>query len=133
MIHPGYKGISNFFQHDIALIRLKGKAKVNGELSIHIKFASKIQMVIFLTRALNVICSSKCYVLDFVKPICLPYEDDTNENYEEFEKEAKGFHKLWVAGWGATTARGIFSIIVDLINIVYIETNKMLCHGMYHI
>ena len=31
LIHPGYKGISNFFQHDIALIRLKGKAKVNGE------------------------------------------------------------------------------------------------------
>ena len=31
LIHPGYKGISNFFQHDIALIRLKGKAKVNGK------------------------------------------------------------------------------------------------------
>ena len=43
-----------------------------------------------------------------MKPICLPYEDDVDENYEEFEKEAKSFHKLWVAGWGATTARGIF-------------------------
>ena len=49
--------------------------------------------------------------LDFVKPICLPYEDDVDENYEEFEKEAKSFHKLWVAGWGATTARGICDII----------------------
>ena len=64
--------------------------------------------------------SGNLYLLDFVKPICLPYEDDVDENYEEFEKEAKSFHKLWVAGWGATTARGIFSIIVDLINIVYI-------------
>ena len=59
-----------------------------------------------------------CYILDFVKPICLPYEDDVDENYGEFEKESKSFHKLWVAGWGATTARGICKIIIDFINVI---------------
>ena len=68
-------------------------------------------------RSLNTIFSGNRYVLDFVRPICLPYEDDVDENYEEFEKEAKSFHKLWVAGWGATTARGICDIIIYFIYI----------------
>ena len=67
------------------------------------------------------IFSGNRYVLDFVRPICLPYEDDVDENYEEFEKEAKSFHKLWVAGWGATTARGICDIIIYFIYIFCFE------------
>jgi hypothetical protein len=30
-IHPGYRGKRNFFQHDIALIRLKEKVNRNGK------------------------------------------------------------------------------------------------------
>ena len=77
-------------------------------------------LTLFSIRSLNVTFSGNLYLLDFVKPICLPYEDDVDENYEEFEKEAKSFHKLWVAGWGATTARGISDIIIHLAYIFYI-------------
>ena len=75
-----------------------------------ITFIQKSEFYSFI-GSLNIIFRGNRYVLDYVKPICLPYEDDVDENYEEFEKEAKSFHKLWVAGWGATTARGIFDII----------------------
>ena len=41
---------------------------------------------------------------DFVKPICLPYEDDVNEDY--LSSEAMKRSAFWVAGWGATTMWG---------------------------
>ena len=44
------------------------------------------------------------YFLEFVKPICLPYEDDLDEDYQS-SKIMKS-HKFWVAGWGATTKQG---------------------------
>ena len=81
------------------------------------KITHTIRIDLFSIRSLNMIFSGNRYVLDFVRPICLPYEDDVDENYEEFEKEAKSFHKLWVAGWGATTARGICDIIIYFIYI----------------
>ena len=48
-------------------------------------------------------------ILDFVKPICLPYEDDPNEDYHT--SDAMKHHEFWVAGWGATTARGNYCMI----------------------
>ena len=47
-------------------------------------------------------------ILEFVKPICLPYEDDANEDY--YTSDAMKHHEFWVAGWGATTARGNYSM-----------------------
>ena len=41
---------------------------------------------------------------DFVKPICLPYEDTIDEDYE-FDDEGEKL-ELWVAGWGATDPKG---------------------------
>ena len=41
-----------------------------------------------------------------MKPICLPYEDDPDEDYHT--NEAMQQHLFWVAGWGATTRRGNF-------------------------
>ena len=45
---------------------------------------------------------------EFVKPICLPYEDDVNEDYVSGESTKHG--ASWVAGWGATTMWGNFYI-----------------------
>ena len=38
--------------------------------------------------------------VDFVKPICLPYDDDVTNDYR------KTGDALWVAGWGVTGPRG---------------------------
>ena len=43
-------------------------------------------------------------LLEFVQPICLPYEDDAAEDYQT--SQAMKDSKFWVAGWGATNARG---------------------------
>ena len=37
---------------------------------------------------------------EFVKPICLPYDDDVTNDYR------KSGDALWVAGWGVTGPRG---------------------------
>ena len=36
------------------------------------------------------------HIIEFVKPICLPFEDDANEKYKD--------SKFIVAGWGYTIA-----------------------------
>ena len=41
----------------------------------------------------------------FVRPICLPYEDAVEEDYHT--SNAMKSHAFWVAGWGATTKRGL--------------------------
>jgi len=41
---------------------------------------------------------------DFVKPVCLPYEDNVREDYH-FMKNGEKLES-WVAGWGATDPRG---------------------------
>ena len=48
------------------------------------------------------------YLLDFVKPICLPLEDRINENYT-FNQEGDPLN-LWVAGWGSTDPNSKYSI-----------------------
>ena len=53
------------------------------------------------------------FLSDFVKPICLPYEDDANEDY--FSSDAMKHKAFWVAGWGATTKWGIGSAIYLII------------------
>ena len=44
------------------------------------------------------------FLKEFVRPICLPYEDDVDEDYHS--SDAMKSHQFWVAGWGATTKRG---------------------------
>ena len=51
-----------------------------------ITFIQKSEFYSFI-GSLNIIFRGNRYVLDYVKPICLPYEDDVDENYEEFEKD----------------------------------------------
>ena len=47
----------------------------------------------------------KLYLItDFVKPVCLPYEDNVREDYH-FMKNGEKLES-WVAGWGATDPRG---------------------------
>ena len=43
--------------------------------------------------------------LDYVKPICLPYDDKFDEDYRKDEHGDK--FEAHVAGWGATTEKGI--------------------------
>ena len=46
---------------------------------------------------------------EFIKPICLPYQDDATEDYHtdtHYHSQLMGHDKYWVAGWGATTPRG---------------------------
>ena len=45
---------------------------------------------------------------EYVKPICLPYEDDAIEDYQS--SQVMKDSKFWVAGWGATTERGNYFI-----------------------
>ena len=45
-------------------------------------------------------------LLDFVKPICLPYEDAANEDYH-FDADGER-QQTWVAGWGVTDIKGKF-------------------------
>ena len=40
--------------------------------------------------------------LAFVKPICLPYEDDADDKYHINDNGKR--LETWVAGWGATNA-----------------------------
>jgi len=43
---------------------------------------------------------------DFVKPICLPFDHDVNENYVETTANSNPPLAVKVAGWGATNERG---------------------------
>ena len=45
------------------------------------------------------------FISAFVRPICLPYEDVIEEDYHS--SDAMKSHAFWVAGWGATTKRGL--------------------------
>ena len=45
------------------------------------------------------------FISAFVRPICLPYEDVIEEDYHT--SDAMKSHAFWVAGWGATTKRGL--------------------------
>ena len=42
--------------------------------------------------------------LDFVKPICLPYHDDVDDNYRR-DKNGVDLEAV-IAGWGATVNKG---------------------------
>ena len=42
--------------------------------------------------------------LDFVKPICLPYHDDVDDNYRS-DKNGVDLEAV-IAGWGATVNKG---------------------------
>ena len=42
--------------------------------------------------------------LDFVKPICMPYYDDVNDNYRKHENGVD--LEAVIAGWGATVNKG---------------------------
>ena len=46
------------------------------------------------------------FFIAFVRPICLPYEDDAEEDYHT--SNVMKSHAFWVAGWGATTKRGLY-------------------------
>ena len=45
---------------------------------------------------------------DFIKPICLPYYDNPNEEYETMFSNRQKQLVAWVAGWGATSPDGNF-------------------------
>ena len=47
-------------------------------------------------------------LLDYVQPICLPFDHDENENYVETTQLGKNDipYDVKVAGWGATNERG---------------------------
>ena len=42
------------------------------------------------------------FIIAFVKPICLPYEDDVDVRYHINDNGQR--LQTWVAGWGATNA-----------------------------
>ena len=44
------------------------------------------------------------FIIAFVKPICLPYEDNANDRYHIGDNGQR--LQTWVAGWGATNAVG---------------------------
>ena len=58
-----------------------------------------------LVRIQN-IWNSFIQLLDFVKPICLPYGDAANEDYH-FDADGER-QQTWVAGWGVTDVKGKF-------------------------
>ena len=68
-----------------------------------------------LTNTSHFTRSDKIFIMlsfvDYVKPICLPYDPLMIEEAEDNE--------LWVAGWGATDAKGIFFTLH--LNIVIIQ------------
>ena len=47
---------------------------------------------------------------EYVKPICLPYQDDAKEDYQT--SQAVQHSDFFVAGWGATTGRGNYCVHV---------------------
>ena len=56
----------------------------------------------YLENSIN----TKNLIIAFVRPICLPYEDAVEEDYHT--SNAMKSHAFWVAGWGATTKRGLY-------------------------
>ena len=57
-------------------------------------------------------------IIEFVQPICLPFEDDANENYKD--------SKFIVAGWGYTIAD-----IEWKYNSTYSSDSKILNHNIH--
>ena len=50
------------------------------------------------------------FILDYVRPICLPFEDAIDEAYiaedSSISDSTKKLNQTYVAGWGATEQRG---------------------------
>ena len=54
---------------------------------------------------INVQCRLFFSFLEYVKPICLPYDDKFDEDYRK-DEYGNNF-EAHVSGWGATTQKGI--------------------------
>ena len=95
--HPSYNS-PHIYKNDIAVIKLKGKIVENGQ-----NFSFNTRQNIKVRRNFIILPFSSKFQ-DFVKPICLPYEDAVDEIYE-FDDEGEK-QEMWVAGWGATDFKG---------------------------
>ena len=61
------------------------------------------EVFILFTKVYHIFKVAFC-VVDSVKPICLPYEDNEKEDYH-FNSQGDKLDSV-VAGWGATDPRG---------------------------
>ena len=110
--HPSYNK-PNVFQNDIAIVKLNRKVTKDSKCCTN----ELIRIVIYHSKSLNenILIYKIQYFVTFtfqvrgrysayVKPICLPYDDNVKEDYHVDSEGEK--LKTWVAGWGATDPRG---------------------------
>ena len=68
-----------------------------------------------------------CFILDYVRPICLPFEDVIGEAYIVKDSLNSDFTQKWnltyVAGWGVTE-QGQAADILQFLNITVFDSQK---------
>ena len=70
------------------------------------------------------------FIIAFVKPICLPYEDDADDKY--YINDDGQRLETWVAGWGATNSVGKWSRLLFSFFVLDPRTDYIIAQSQKH-